>query len=227
MLLATAAGVMAQPAFDSQQLLDGFLKQLTPTLERQPDYTCLETVERTRRSPGGATQVEDTLRLEVALVGDKEMFAWPGSKEFEDTELTELVTAGMFGNGNFALYPRMLFGNSGPASVYGGEVEVNGRRTAQFNFRVPRSMSGYRLSVNRQSAVVGYHGSFYVDLETRDLKRLVIIPDLIPPEFNMTASEDHDSALRRSSSSGLLVGHARRKLGYTVSGSVASDTRRP
>ena len=92
LLLITAAGLMAQPAFDSQKLLDDFLKQVSPTLEHQPDYTCLETVERTRRSPGGATQVEDTLRLEVALVGDKEMFAWPGSKEFEDTEVTELVT---------------------------------------------------------------------------------------------------------------------------------------
>ena len=189
-LLATAAGLMAQPAFDSQKLLDGFLKQVSPTLERQPNYTCLETVERTRRSPGGATQVEDTLRLEVALVGDKEMFAWPGSKEFEDTEVTELVTAGMFGNGNFAIYPRMLFGGGGPASMYGGEVEVNGRKTAQFNFQVPRSRSGYRLSVNRQRAVVGYHGSFYVDLETLDLKRVVVILDMIPAEFNMTSSED-------------------------------------
>src|SRR5438445_498169 len=39
------------------------------TLARQPDYTCLETVERSRRD--GYTRkyrLEDTLRLEVALV---------------------------------------------------------------------------------------------------------------------------------------------------------------
>jgi len=138
-LLATAAGLLAQPAaIDSQKVLNGFLNQIWETLEHQPDYTCLETVERTRRAPGGSTQVEDTLRLEVALVDSKEMFAWPGSKEFEDKELTDLVSLGMFGNGNFALFPRMLFGSNGPASVYAGEADVNGRRTAQFNFRVPR-----------------------------------------------------------------------------------------
>jgi len=189
-LVATAAGLMAQAAFDSEKVLIGFLSQIQETLERQPNYTCLETVERTRRAPGGTTQVEDTLRLEVALVDSKEMFAWPGSKEFEDKEPTELVSSGMFGNGNFALYPRMLFGGGGPAFVYAGEADVNGRKTAQYNFRVAKLMSGYRLSVNRQRATVGYHGSFYIDLETLDLRRVALTPDNIPPEFQMTATED-------------------------------------
>lgn len=191
MLVTTAAGLLAQPAsFDPQRVLTGFLDQMREMLERQPNYTCLETVERTRRSPGGATQVEDTLRLEVALVDSKEMFAWPGSKEFEDKELSEIVGTGTFGNGNFALYPRMLFGGGGPAFVYAGEADVSGRRTAQYNFRVTRWMSGYQLTVNRQKAVVGFHGSFYVDLATLDLKRLLMVPDMIPPEFGLTATED-------------------------------------
>src|SRR5581483_3540644 len=76
---------------------------------RQPDYTCLETVERTEQSGANRSRVEDTLRLEVALVEGKEMFAWPGSRQFEDRELRDLVSTGMFGNGNFAVYARILF----------------------------------------------------------------------------------------------------------------------
>lgn len=189
-LLGLAGFAAAQTPWNPEQGLAGFLQRMAAILERQPDYTCLETVERTRRSPGGKTQVEDTLRLEVALVGSKEMFAWPGSKEFEDKELADMVTSGMFGNGNFALYPRMLFGPGGPAFIFAGETTVNGRRAAQYNFRVPSALSGYTLSVDGRKAIVGYHGSFFVDLETHDLRRLVIIPDTIPPEFELLAAED-------------------------------------
>lgn len=185
-----ALGLSAQPAFDPDKALATFLTRMQDTLERQPDYTCLETIERTRRSRGGATQVQDILRLEVALVGSKEMFAWPGSKEFEDTELTDLVTSGMFGNGNFALYPRMLFGGGGPPFVYAGDAEISGRQMAQYNFRVVQAMSGYQLSVNRQRVTVGFHGSFYIDKETSNLRRIILVPDNIPPEFQMTATED-------------------------------------
>ena len=82
---------------------------MTAFLLRQPNYTCTETVERTRQVAGNHSRIEDTLRLEVALVDGKEMFAWPGSKQFEDRELDDLVATGMFGNGNFAIYARILF----------------------------------------------------------------------------------------------------------------------
>ena len=48
-------------------------------LRGQPNYTCTETIERTRQAPASRAKVEDTLRLEGALVDGKEMFAWPGS----------------------------------------------------------------------------------------------------------------------------------------------------
>jgi hypothetical protein len=37
---------------------------------------------------------------------------------------------------------------------------------------------------------VGFHGSFFVDPEMLDLRRLIMIPDTIPPEFELLASED-------------------------------------
>lgn len=191
-VLAALVGMMAGLGAQSAEpgLLDDFLSRMREHMLRQPDYTCLETVERLSRDSSGGVQVEDTLRIEVALVGDKEMFAWPGSSEFEDVRPTELVSTGMFGNGNFALYPRMLFGGGGPEFVYAGEETIGGRRLARYDFRVMRPASRYQLTVNGREGFAGYHGSFYADLETLDLRRIHLIADDIPQELGLTAAED-------------------------------------
>ncbi len=77
-LFAGALGLAAQTLAPEQLLLDRIRAHMIDTLARQPNYTCVETVERSRRD--GATRkfrLEDTLRIEVALVNGKEMFAWP------------------------------------------------------------------------------------------------------------------------------------------------------
>jgi hypothetical protein len=165
-------------------------------LVRQPNYTCLETVERTRRS--GRTrrfELQDTLRLEVALVEGQEMFAWPGSKKFEETDIRRLITRGTFGNGNFALHARGVFLSNAPTFEYRGEQSMRGRRTVRYDFRVPLLQSGYRLRVNEREALVGYHGSFYSDAETLDVLRLEIAADDIPASLGLiSATERMDYA---------------------------------
>jgi hypothetical protein len=57
----------------------------------------------------------------------------------------------------------------------------DGRRTAQFQFRVPLLTSGYRLKVGSEEAMISYGGSFWVDADTLDLIRIDVeganIPD--------------------------------------------------
>src|SRR5690349_14470814 len=121
---------------------DDFLNRvrakMAEILLRQPDYTCTETVERTRQAAGNRSKIQDTLRLEVALVDGKEMFAWPGSKQFEDRDLSELVSTGMFGNGNFAIYARILFLSNIATVEYRGETPLGGRPALRYDFRVAR-----------------------------------------------------------------------------------------
>src|SRR4051794_5160033 len=88
-------------------LLSRIKIKMAETLRTQPNYTCLQRIERSqRRLPKHRYELLDNLRLEVALVEGKELFAWPGSKKFEDTELHQMVTGGAIGNGNFALHAR-------------------------------------------------------------------------------------------------------------------------
>src|SRR5215472_13590336 len=120
-------GLHAQPGADSV-LLARIKNHMMETLARQPNYTCLETVERSRRD--GSThkfRLEDTLRIEVALVDSKEMFAWPGSKQFEDRDFRELIPTGTFGTGDFALHSRSVFGGNVANFEARGEEKLDGR----------------------------------------------------------------------------------------------------
>src|SRR5581483_5893919 len=147
------------------------------------------TVERTEQSGANRSRVEDTLRLEVALVEGKEMFAWPGSRQFEDRELRDLVSTGMFGNGNFAVYARILFLTNLAVFEYQGEADFNGRPAVVYRFRVPRSANAHRLRVNEREAVVGFHGSFYADSDSLDIRRVEVVAEDIPEELGVSSAE--------------------------------------
>ncbi|MCU1335554.1 MAG: hypothetical protein JWO19_1135 [Bryobacterales bacterium] len=182
------AAALCMPAQELDRL-PRIRERMTDVLLRQPNYTCTETIERTRQVAGNHARIEDTLRLEVALVDGKEMFAWPGSKQFEDRELGELVSTGMFGNGNFAIYARILFLSNVAAFEDRGRTDLGGRAALRYDFRVARASSGHRLRVNHREAVVGFHGSFYADPVTLDVRRVEVVADDIPAELGVSAAK--------------------------------------
>lgn len=194
-------------------------------LEHQPDYTCLETVERSYRAPSARNmQYDDTLRLEVALVDGKEMFAWPGSKKFEETDLRKLVPTGTFGNGNFALHARSVFlGHAATFTYRGAEIYVGSKGALErYDFRVPRVLSGYNIRVLDRSGIAGYHGSFWADKESLDVSRLEIIAEDIPPDLGVTAASDRMDYARLLIGSGQFLLPAESELDMTDSYGIES-----
>ena len=158
---------------------------------RMPNYTCLQTIERTQRSPGKRTQLMDVVRVEVALVNGRELFAWPGSKKFEDLEIVDMVKGGAIGNGNFALHAKAVFQSSSPRFTFAGErIKEDGRKTLRWDFVVPQLASGYTLRQGRNLAVVGFHGAFWVDAQSMDLIRLEVAADEIPPTLQISRAQD-------------------------------------
>jgi hypothetical protein len=161
-------------------------------LKRLPNYTCTQTIERSRRNPK-ARKFEplDTLRLEVALVEGKELFSWPGAGKFEERGISELVgRGGAIGNGSFALHAKSIFLSHAPTFTYVGETTLNGRRAIRYDYRVPQMLSGYQIRIGPNEAIVEYHGSFWVDADTLDLIRLVVRADNPPPSLNLTEASD-------------------------------------
>lgn len=160
-------------------------------LHRQPNYTCVETVERSHRASASRKfQLQDTLRLEVALVEGKEMFGWPGAKKFEDAELRDIVPSGAIGNGNFALHARAVFESNAATFQYRGETSLDGRPSVRYDFHVPLMLSGYNIRVGANESIVAYHGSFFADPKSRDVQRIEVIADDIPVVLGLAYASD-------------------------------------
>jgi hypothetical protein len=189
-MLLLAAALHADPLKPESILLARIRVVMAENLQRLPNYTCLQTIERARRpAPTRKFQLMDTLRLEVALVGGKELFSWPGAGQFEERELRDFV-GGTSGNGSFGLHARAVFLSNVPRFTWVGERERNGRKTVRFDYEVPLLLSGFQLRVGDRAAVVGYRGSFWADAATLDLVRLEVHAVDIPPHLGLQAAGD-------------------------------------
>jgi hypothetical protein len=189
--LALCGAALQLGAQDNQTaLLQRVRTHMVETLARQPNYTCLETVERSNRAGKEKEfRLVDTVRLEVALVDGREMFAWPGSKQFEDTDLRAFVPTGMFGNGDFGLYANSVFGGRFTEFEYKGEAKLGERSTTRYDFRVPAA-TGMRIRALDLTATVGFHGSFYTEAGTLDALRLEVEADALPEKLDLRQVTD-------------------------------------
>ena len=189
LLISLCAG--AQGLAPEVLLLSRIKRHMEQMLNRQPNYTCLETIERSRRSGKSKRfQLVDALHLEVAVVEGKELFSWPGERQFKDRELRELAPTGAIGNGSFALHARSVFLSGTPLITYRGEETIDGRALFRYDYRVPQFRSGYRIRIGHLEGITGYRGSFWNDAETLDLVRLDVEAVEIPPHLPLRATTD-------------------------------------
>jgi hypothetical protein len=158
-------------------------------LKGQPNYVCLETIERTERDPRKKrSSLLDVLRLEVAIVDRKEMYAWPGSNRFEDTELADMVpSAGIIATGTFAIHAYNVFFSGAPRILPAEWTELEGRRMARYPYEVAEMVSSFKLQVARSGwTVVGYFGSIWIDPESEEVTRLDVIANQIPAGLGLS-----------------------------------------
>jgi len=181
-----------QPLSPDVLLLARIKARAAENLRRLPNYTCTQTIERSRRG-AKARKFEplDTLRLEVALVEGKELFSWPGAGKFEEKGIGEIVgSGGAIGNGSFALHAKSVFLSHAPTFTHVGETTLNGRPAIRYDYRIPQMLSGYQIRIGPNQALVEYHGSFWVDADSLDLIRLEVHADNPPPNLNLTEASD-------------------------------------
>jgi hypothetical protein len=201
---------------DPKTLLLEVRKKQMLTLDRLPRYMCTETVDRSmfepqvkvaRRSCDDITSLRmrkdwvirkyesDRLRLDVAISGNTEMYTWAGQDRFQNQKLSKLVLGGVTATGEFKAFLESIFGTSEALFAYTGELSVGGRSLVEFSFSVPLEQSSYRISKQRQSAVVAYDGTFLIDPKTFDLVRLTVHAIQIPEELgcDITTTVDYRS----------------------------------
>lgn len=184
--------LQAQPAVSEGTLLLSRVKRVMEAhLSGVPNYTCQQSVERYQQKGNDArASLVDVLRLDVAFVGGRELFAWPGSLRFEEQEVNEVVRNGAFGTGDFTLHARGVFLSDGTQFDYLGEEPLEGRPARKFAYQKPLFRSGYQIANHRMGrrADVAYRGFFWVHPDTLDLMRLSVEALDIPLQLQVTAA---------------------------------------
>jgi hypothetical protein len=168
------------------------LSRIKARVKRQflhmPEYTCLETLDRFHK-PSGRKAVEkqlDTVRIEVLFAGNREFYDSPGGHDFKESDAAKFISSGMIGDGMFAGHLKNIFVDDHGLFEYRGEEDLDGRRAARFDFRVPSLQSAYVVAVSGARANVSMVGKFWANPVTYDLVRIKIDAAEIPPILQTT-----------------------------------------
>ena len=192
-VFVTAVVLSASSVFAADEppgLRERLLAHVKTQLEHLPDFVCTQSVDRySRVSADQAWSALDTVRFETALVGDRELYALPGSAHFDAKPLVAVAGRGTIGGGQFAMMARHVFLSSAANFTYVGQTEQAGRAAYQYSYDVPADQSSYHLRAGKDDGVTAFQGVFWVDKQNLDLIRLEVQAYDIPDSLGLTEAE--------------------------------------
>jgi hypothetical protein len=158
---------------EPEGLFERFRTHMKSEWARLPECVCSQTIERLSRTTGDQPwQKLDTLKLDVALAGDAELYGRAGAPQFYRQALSDVVKTGVVSTGKFGLFARQIVDIAAAKYHYRGLGERDGRPAHEYDFDVGAESSNYILRSGAVEAAVAYQGSFWIDAETLDLRRL-------------------------------------------------------
>jgi hypothetical protein len=180
--LASTALAFDEPA----EMRERFLNQMKAELARLPDYVCRQTVDRfSRTAPEEPLNRIDTVALDVAMVGDHEVYSLAGARRFESRPLAQITGKGSITTGQLGLFATNVFLNPSAQFTYKGETEQDGRPAHEYSYDVAATNSSYRLRSGMAESIVAFQGSFWIDAKTLDLIRLEVQAYDIPEKLGL------------------------------------------
>jgi hypothetical protein len=195
-IVVVAASALAGSAPQAPDPVATFLRtreRLLADLDRMPRYTCVQTITRTYyeppfrlHKPSCAALISehqarkhelstlgwDRLRLDVALVEDKNVYSWVGAPRFTDETLEKLAGRGPLGSGDFGIFLREIL-HRGTVNFQREEV-MDGRRLLAYSYDLPITKSGYQIMTHDGWKVTAYSGTLLLDPVATDLARLTV-----------------------------------------------------
>jgi hypothetical protein len=194
LLIALACAAAGQSLPPEVILLARIKAHLREELSRVPNYTCLETVSRFRRSPGASATSNglkplDRVALEIVYSNGREYYGSPGATDLSVDDPRAFIGSGMIGNGMFAMLLNDIV--EGARFEYRGEELEARRPMVRYEFHIPRMLKGLSISVPGGQGEVGEEGSMLADKNSLDLVRVESTATEIPPSLplrEMTAA---------------------------------------
>lgn len=165
---------------------------MSAALEKIPDYTCMETVERSSgRSGRNEFKFKDTLRMDVAFIAGKEVYSKHGAPRIDKTDPAHFIPFGLTSNGEFAGHARSVFSAWAPAQIrYGGADQRNGRAALRWDYVIPSLVSGWTLQYAGRLTHVASEGSFWADASSLEVMQLDVDATEIEAGFPITAAHE-------------------------------------
>jgi hypothetical protein len=172
-------------------------------------YTCLQTIERSYYSDPARKPTKDSipaascegrefnknghltlesadrLRLQVAVSDGKEISSWAAASRFDSRSVFELVTTGAVGTGAFGTALVDIFENSGTRFTLVRRASEGQGEAFEYTFEVPFLASNWSVMASRVRTITAYGGSFAIDANSAELKRVTSETDELKPETNM------------------------------------------
>jgi hypothetical protein len=162
---------------------------MTVVLSRMPNYMCEEIIERSARETGAKKFKDvDTMRLDVAFVGGKEVFGKHTAGKIDKSHPSGLTGHGVTSNGEFTGFARSVFMDNVATIRYFGPDQLGRKASLRWDYSIPLLTSGWTLIYAGRLATVATKGSFWVDPESLELLQLDVIASEIEPGFPMAAT---------------------------------------
>jgi hypothetical protein len=180
----------AQDTEDPEALFQRIKARVAQHLTQLPNYTCHQTVERLVRTRTTNFQHMDTVELEVAFIGQQELFARPGEDRFGEEPIERLVKGGTMSSTAMGSPIDIIFSQDVAEFKFAGYGKKDGRKTIRYNLRVPVEKSTFRVRHDGKAGMAGYEGSVWVDAETLDLVRVDFKVNRIPSFLGVQLIEE-------------------------------------
>ncbi len=201
-LLVCAAAVHAQFDRGGDEVLSRARAKIAAVIHHLPRYTCTQTINRSyfrqTRARGrncdeiiankrrGYSRLEltatDRVRLDVEIADSgNEIYAWPGAR-MGSRNVEDLVGGGPIGTGSFGGFLSDIFENPGAEFDYRAERTADGQKVLEYRYRVPLKASHYQLLHNHVMRLIAFDGSFWIDAESAELKRLTVRTSQLPQD---------------------------------------------
>lgn len=201
-LLALAGALCGQSPPEPTGVLAHARDNLLERRNRLPNYTCVQTVDRSylRRSvkpqpvPSCSQMHEsekddirevyltDRLHLDVKVSHGNEIGSWAGASQFDSRSIFDLVGNGPYGTGALGTFLSDIFAEGSASFEYNGEKPAGSTKLYEYSFRVPLSASHYSVEVGHDWHTLAYDGLVRIDPQSFDLRYLLVRVSELPTE---------------------------------------------
>jgi hypothetical protein len=216
-LWLTAAALLAQ---DPSETLEKARGQLLAKASHLPNYTCVETIDRSYYSQPASRQscehiaidrkkgryklnlaATDRLRVRVGFQQDREIYSWIGLAPLAHP-VDDILEPGPMETGAFAAHLLDIFSNPGVRF----RLMEEKREALEYGFRVPVEASRMRVAAGPEWVLASYTGSFDIDRRSLEVRRFTIETGELPPETSLCeATATHQFQPHPAGGSGWFV----------------------